>query len=68
MSRQHRPAISKFRCGVAQIRLETGRYIKLKAEDRKCPFCIDFVEDESQLMIDCGLHDDIRQVLYNKIV
>ena len=29
MTRSHRSALAKFRCGVAPIRLETGRYEKL---------------------------------------
>ena len=32
LSRRHRSAYAKFRCGVAPIRLETGRYERLNVE------------------------------------
>ena len=31
---RHRSAYAKFRCGVAPIRLETGRYGRLQVEQR----------------------------------
>ena len=34
MPRGHRAAFSKFRCSVAPIRVETGRYERLALEDR----------------------------------
>ncbi len=34
--RQH-SASAKFRCGVAPMRLETGRYENLSEEQRLCP-------------------------------
>ncbi len=36
--RQH-SAFAKFRCEVAPIRLETGRYENLPEEQRLCPMC-----------------------------
>ena len=40
MSRGRRSALAKFRCGVAPIRLETGRYENLSVEQRVCPFSL----------------------------
>lgn len=51
MSPYHRSALSKFRCGVAPIHIETGRYEGLEGLDRKCPFC-DNVLDESHVILD----------------
>lgn len=34
----HRSAFAKFRCGVAPIKIETGRYESLAVEERVCPF------------------------------
>lgn len=65
MSRSHRAAFSKFRCGVAPIRLETGRYENLRVEDRKCTFC-NTVEDESHVILECNLYDDLRQILFGR--
>ena len=47
----HRSAFAKFRCGVALIRIETGRFENLEVNQRLCPFC-NSVED-----------DDLRAVL-----
>ena len=67
MPPRHRAAFSKFRCGVAPLRIETGRYERLNVSDRKCPFC-DNIEDESHVFLDCFLYDDIRQSLFEKAI
>ena len=46
----HRSAFSKFRCGVAPIRIETGRFEKLEVSQRLCPF-YNFVEDEIHVIL-----------------
>ena len=35
----HRAAFAKFRCGVAPLPIETGRFENKPLEERKCPFC-----------------------------
>ena len=47
----HRATFCK-RCGVAPIRIETGRYGKLKEEDRKCQFFKFVVETETHVICD----------------
>ena len=37
---RHRSALAKFKCGVAPIRIETGRYDRLPLESRLCSQCI----------------------------
>ena len=44
----HRSAFAKFRCGVAPLRIEPGRFENLRIEERICCFCSDFIEDETQ--------------------
>lgn len=61
----HRAAFSKFRCGVAQLRIETGRYENLDVDDRKCPFC-DSIEDESHVLFQCSVYSHITHVLTQK--
>ncbi len=39
LNRKHQSALAKFCCGVAFIRLETGRYEHLDIYDRICPIC-----------------------------
>ena len=60
----HRSAFCKFRCGVAPIRIETGRYENLSEEDRKCPFCRNIVEDEAHVILDCPIYEDFRPNLF----
>ena len=59
-----RSALAKFRCGVAPIRLETGRYEGLPEDDRLCPFCNE-VESETHVILNCELYSDLRVDLLN---
>jgi hypothetical protein len=65
MSKQQRSALAKFRCGVAPLRLETGRYEHLPVHERLCFNCNDCVEDELHVLIVCPLYDSIRGNLFN---
>lgn len=65
MPPSHRAAFSKFRCGVAPIRIETGRYEGLAEEMRLCPFC-NVVENELHVILNCRMYDDLRETLYVK--
>ena len=66
LPRNHRSAFSRFRCGVAPIRLETGRYERLPEAERVCPFCSSEIENEIHVMLNCPLYDDIRYNLFEK--
>ena len=59
MPLRHRAVFAKFRCGVAPLRIETGRYENKHLEERKCPFC-DEVESEIHVIFNCDLYDDLR--------
>ncbi len=63
---KHRSAFAKFRCGVAPLRLETGRYEHIAENERVCPFCIHEVEDELHALLKCREYCDIRHVLTEK--
>lgn len=68
MSRGHRSAFAKFRCGVAPLRLETGRYEGLSVNDRKCPFCLVHVESEIHVLLNCEQYSGIRESLFQKAI
>lgn len=68
MSRGRRSALAKFRCGVAPIRLETGRYEHLPVEQRLCPFCEVPVEDEQHVVLVCPVYNDLRMPLMQAAV
>ena len=61
----HRSALAKFRCGVAPIRIETGRYERLALEDRKCINC-DAIESEEHVICECQLYEDLRNTLFER--
>ena len=63
---QHRSAFAKFRCGIAPLRLETGRYEQLDINDRKCPFCKHDIETEMHALLKCKEYVDIRNILFEQ--
>lgn len=66
MSKAHRSAYAKFRCGVAPIRLETGRYERLEERERTCFHCKTVIENEEHVLLDCPLYNDLRLQLFEK--
>jgi hypothetical protein len=50
MPRTHRAAYAYVRCGVAPIRLKTGRYARIPAK-KYCPFCPTQVEEDFMLFL-----------------
>ena len=61
---KYRSAFSKFKCGVAPIRIETGRYEQLPEGERLCQCCDEAViESEMHVIMSCPFYSDIRQVL-----
>ena len=66
--RRDRSALAKFRCGVAPLKIETGRYQGLPPSERFCFNCCNTVEDEFHVLMSCRLYQKIRQDLFNKIL
>lgn len=63
----HRAAFAKFRCGVAPIRIETGRFENIDVNQRLCHFC-NVIEDEMHVMLECSAYNALRDVLFTKAV
>ena len=60
-----RRALASLRCGVAPLRIETGRYSQLPVNDRICEMCDSGnVENEKHFLMSCNLYDDIRDELF----
>ena len=68
MPKCHRSAFAKFRCGVAPLRLETGRYEGLPVNERMCPFCRVYVENETHVIINCQTYECVRESLFQTAV
>ena len=66
LPRNHRSAMAKFRCGVAPIRLETGRYENIEENDRVCFNC-NQVENEMHVILHCPVYNDLRDVLFQHV-
>jgi hypothetical protein len=69
MSRGLRSCLAKFRCGVAPLRIETGRYERnrLPVNERLCVWCQTDIEDEKHVLLKCKCYDDLRTVLFSQV-
>ena len=67
MSRARRSSLAKFRCGVAPLRIETGRYEMLPYDIRNCFHCVTDVKTEEHVLLEYPLYNDIRQELFSKV-
>ena len=79
MPRQRRSLIAQLRSGILPLRIETGRYSntmdtntgrfrKLKVEERTCLLCkSNDIEDEFHFVCKCSVYDELRRKLYNDI-
>ena len=60
----HRRSYAKFRCGVAPLRSETGRYEGLIESERSCFNCDGVIENNENVLLECPLYKDIRLTLF----
>lgn len=57
--------MAKFRTGILQLRIETGRFNQTKVEDRICQLCdTSEIEDEQHFLCSCPLYNEHRQCLF----
>ena len=61
----HWSAFAKFRCGVAPLRIETGRFENIQISERVCSFYKDDLEDEAHVLLKCPFYSDFRNELFN---
>ena len=64
----HRSAYAKFRCGMALLKIETGRYLGQPLDARICTFCPNHIKDEQHVMLHCAVYDSLRQNLFRKVI
>ena len=63
-----RSAIAKFRCGIAPINIEIGRYYGISVNKRFCHFCSDEVENEIHVLLYCSMYNCVRDRLFKHAV
>lgn len=62
-----RRALTRLRCGHHDLRIITGGWEGLEAQERLCPLCAAAVETEQHHLLDCSYFDDSRTALYDAI-
>ena len=67
MSMKRRSSLAKFRCGVAPLRIETGRYERIAYDERNCFNCLSIVQNEEHVLLECPLYNDIRNESLSKV-
>ena len=61
----HRSLLAQLRYGVLPLKLETGRFINLPINERKCIFCDEqVVETEIHFLFECNLYTTLRTKFY----
>ena len=67
MYKRTRSLFTQFRHGILPLRIETGRFRNLPAEQRICQLCeLDMVEDEVHFLCTCPWYENARLLLFNK--
>ena len=66
MPKSHRSALAKFRCGVAPLNIELGRYNGTPLDERLCLACVQSVETEQHVLVECDHYDSERLDLFDK--
>ena len=68
LSKCKRSLLSRLRCGILPLAVETCRYQGLQKELRICQLCkANRVEDELNFLFDCNATNNMRIKLYHKI-
>lgn len=58
INKSNRSLMAKFRTGILQLGIETGRYTNLKPEERVCQICNEgFIEDELHFLCVCSKYN-----------
>ena len=67
INRQRRAIFAQFRSGILPLKIETGRFRKLKVEERLCEMCdLNKIEDEQHFLCECPKYSGLRLPLLRK--
>ena len=63
-----RSLLAQLRIGILPLHIETGRYVNIKPEDRKCKICNgQDIEDESHFLFHCDKYNSERTIFFANI-
>lgn len=67
---RHRNALARLRLSAHQLMIEKGRHyrIPLERSERKCPSCLNCVEDECHFLVTCPLYNSAREKLLAEVL
>ena len=64
LKRNERSVLAQFRLGILPIRIETGRFIGERIEDRLCRMCDqNQIENETHFLFHCSLYNELRRAI-----
>ncbi len=67
ISKYEKSLLSQLRYGILPLRVETGRFVNERREDRICKLCnLNQVEDQLHFVFHCPLYAGNREELYRK--
>ena len=68
LTQSQRSLLCQLRIGILPLRVETGRYINLKVDERICEQCdLGTVEDELHFLFHCKLYEEEREYFYRDL-
>ena len=68
LQRNDRSILAQFCCGILPIRIETGRFVGERPEERPCKLCDPNVPgDERHFLLECTTYNNLRQYWFPHI-
>ena len=68
LRKNERSLLAQLRCGILPLRIETGRYIGEKINDRLCLFCDSSqIESETHFVVTCDFYTRIRSDIFGEL-
>jgi len=68
LTSSERSILAQLRFGILPIKIETGRFVNIPAEERFCDFCKTLVEDEWHFIYNCELYNEERTMFFNSLL
>ena len=68
LDKTERSFLAQLRCGILPLRIETGRFVGQKPEERVCLVCSsNSIENETHFLLKCNLYSNERQLLFRNV-